>query len=235
MIAPSPTPSGTRRRSLRCWSWIGGPRPCRVPSPAPSPDATGASRCCFQTARRWETTPPLTPTGWSWPGQRRAFSQATEGGIDVFSPVVVTNDAGETEVVVLRVFVPDPLLTDGVSTAWLVLALVAVVLVVVAVLATDRLARSVTRPSAELAATSRALARGDTHARATVAGPPEIADVAEAINLLADRIDELLAAERDASPTCRTASARRSPRCAWMPRPTAPARWWTTSTASRPR
>ena len=44
---------------------------------------------------------------------------------------------------------------------------------------------------------SRALAGGDPTARATVAGPPEIADVADALNLLADRIDELLAAERE--------------------------------------
>ena len=77
------------------------------------------------------------------------------------------------------------------------LALVAVVLLVVAVLATDRLARSVTRPAADLARTSRALAGGDTRARAEVAGPPEIVDVAEALNLLADRIDELLVAERE--------------------------------------
>lgn len=122
-----------------------------------------------------------------------AFSQSVRGGIDVVSPVVL----GDDSVVVLRVFVPEALATDGVRTAWVVLALVAVVLVAAAVIATDRLARSVTRPSAELAATSRALAGGATHARATVAGPPEIQDVAEAINLLADRIDELLAAERE--------------------------------------
>ena len=125
--------------------------------------------------------------------ERLAFSQSVAGGIDVVSPVVL----GDGSVVVLRVFVPVSLATDGVTTAWLVLAVVAVVLVGAAVVATDRLARSVTRPSAALAATSRALAGGDTHARATVAGPPEIQDVAEAINLLADRIDELLAAERE--------------------------------------
>jgi signal transduction histidine kinase len=124
--------------------------------------------------------------------QGLAFSQSVDGGIDVVLPVVL--DDG---MVVMRVFVPDSLATDGVTTAWVVLGLVAVALVGVAVIATDRLARSVTRPSAELAATSRALAGGDTGARATVAGPPEIQDVAEAINLLADRIDELLAAERE--------------------------------------
>jgi signal transduction histidine kinase len=126
--------------------------------------------------------------------EKLAFSRSSDGGIEVFSPVVLGGDGG---VVVLKVFVPDELLTDGVATAWLVLALVAIVLVAVAVVATDRLARSVTRPAAELAATSRALAGGDTRARASVDGPPEIQDVAEAINLLADRIDELLSIERE--------------------------------------
>jgi signal transduction histidine kinase len=123
-----------------------------------------------------------------------SFSQESAGGIEVFSPVALGQ---ENEVVVLRVFVPTSLVTEGVATAWLVLGLVAVALVSVAVVATDRLARSVTRPAAALAVTSRALAHGDTSARATVDGPPEIQDVAEAINLLADRIDELLAAERE--------------------------------------
>ena len=46
--------------------------------------------------------------------------------------------------------------------------------------------------------TSRALAGGRRATpEPTSAGPPEIADVAEALNLLADRIDELRAAERE--------------------------------------
>ena len=90
--------------------------------------------------------------------QQLAFSESVEGGIDVYSPVVL----GTGDVVVLRVHVPDSLATEGVVTSWLVLALVAAVLLVVAVVATDRLARSVTRPAADLARTSRALAGGDT-------------------------------------------------------------------------
>jgi signal transduction histidine kinase len=124
---------------------------------------------------------------------RLAFSQSADGDLHVYGPVVL----GSEEVVVLRVRVPEAVAREGVVTAWLVLALVAVVLVIVAVLATDRLARSVTRPAADLATTSRTLAAGDTGARAAVAGPPEIADVAEALNLLAERIEELLAAERE--------------------------------------
>lgn len=122
-----------------------------------------------------------------------AFSRSTSSGVDVFLPVLV----GEDDVVVLRVRIPEEQLTDGVVTAWIVLAVVAVGLLVLSVVATDQLARSVTRPAADLARTSRALAGGDAAARAKAGGPPEIQDVADALNLLADRIDELLTAERE--------------------------------------
>jgi signal transduction histidine kinase len=122
-----------------------------------------------------------------------AFSRSTSDGVDVFLPVLV----GDADAVVLRVRIPEARLTEGVARAWTVLAVVAVGLLVLSVVATDQLARSVTRPAADLARTSRALAGGDASARAKAGGPPEIADVADALNLLADRIDELLAAERE--------------------------------------
>ncbi len=124
---------------------------------------------------------------------QNAFSQTTDDGVDVFTPVVVGSD----DVFVLRARVPSADLTDGVASAWAVLAGVALALIVVSVGLTDRLARSVTRPAADLARTSRDLAGGNSAARAVVAGPPEIAAVADALNLLADRIDELLTAERE--------------------------------------
>lgn len=122
-----------------------------------------------------------------------AFSRRTDAGVEVFLPVVVDRDGP----VVLRVRVPQSALTDGVAASWTVLAILALGLLAVSVVATDRLARSVTRPAAELAATSRRLAAGEATARASGSGPPEIAAVAESLNLLADRIDELLAAERE--------------------------------------
>ncbi|MEQ1788382.1 MAG: HAMP domain-containing sensor histidine kinase, partial [Acidimicrobiales bacterium] len=124
-----------------------------------------------------------------------AFSRATDEGVDVYLPVVVGGTGSEA--VVLRVRIPEAQLTEGVRTAWAALSVVALVLLVLSVGATDQLARSVTRPAADLARTSRALAGGDRTARAKAGGPPEIEDVADALNLLADRIDELLAAERE--------------------------------------
>lgn len=111
----------------------------------------------------------------------------------MYAPVVLTGDA----VAVLRVRVPDSLLREGVITSWTILALLAGALVTLAVAVTDRLGRSITRPATDLAATSRSLASGDLGARAEVAGPPEIAEAGVALNTLADRIDELLAAERE--------------------------------------
>ena len=124
--------------------------------------------------------------------RQQAFSQTTEDGVEVFTPVVVSTGA-----IVLRARVPSADITEGVAKAWAVLAGVALLLIAASVAVTDRLARSVTRPAADLARTSRDLARGDTTRRAVVAGPPEIAAVAESLNLLADRIDELLTAERE--------------------------------------
>jgi len=122
-----------------------------------------------------------------------AFSRAHGGGVDVYTPVVV----GPDETVVLRVHVPTPLLEAGVGTAWAILGALAVGLLVIAVLVSDRLARSITRPAVDLAATGRALAAGDHTARAAAEGPEEIAEAGRALNLLADRIDELLLAERE--------------------------------------
>lgn len=126
--------------------------------------------------------------------QGEAFTVEVPGARDVVTPVFA---AGDTAVVHVRV--PTAVLTAGVWQAWLVLALLAVVLVAAAVLVADRLGRSVVAPADAVADAARRLAQGDRHARAPVAGPPEIADVAAALNGLADRLDDLLAAEREAA------------------------------------
>lgn len=125
--------------------------------------------------------------------QRRAFAREDGGGIELYMPVVT----GGEDVPVVRARVPADLLESGVGTAWLALAGVALVLVAAAVVIADRLARSVTRDASELSATARSLASGDAGARADLGPTPELADAARALNLLADRIDELRAAERE--------------------------------------
>jgi signal transduction histidine kinase len=124
--------------------------------------------------------------------KEEAFNQASGGGLALYTPVITSDGAS-----VVRARVPDELLDQGVRTAWLALAGVAVVLVAAAVVIADRLARSVTRDATELSATARALAAGEVDARADPGPTPELADAARALNLLADRIDELRTAERE--------------------------------------
>lgn len=125
--------------------------------------------------------------------EARAFSQRRDGGLALYTPVVT----GPGTPAVVRAAVPAELLDRGVGTAWLALAGVALVLVVAAAVIADRLARSVTRDATELSGTARALATGRSDARAEPGTTPELADAARALNLLADRIDELRAAERE--------------------------------------
>jgi signal transduction histidine kinase len=100
---------------------------------------------------------------------------------------------------VIEVFVPRSVLRAGVTRTWLVLAGLGLVLLGVALLVADRLARSLTRPISELAATAHRLGAGDLGARVRPGGPAEVRDVGIAVNRLADRIGELLAAEREAA------------------------------------
>jgi signal transduction histidine kinase len=121
------------------------------------------------------------------------FSRETSAGAEIYSPVIT----GDGQTTVVRARVPDALLDEGVRTAWAALAAVGVVLVLAGCALADGLARSVTRDAADLAGTARALAGGTADARARPSAVSEIGDVAAALNALADRIDELRAAERE--------------------------------------
>lgn len=122
-----------------------------------------------------------------------SFSQPRAGGIDLWTPVVL----GGGDVAVIAARVPDDVRRDGVTTSWLALGGVAVALVAGSLVVADRLARSLTRDARELAGTATALAEGRADARAEPSDTPELAAAGHAINLLADRIDELRAAERE--------------------------------------
>jgi signal transduction histidine kinase len=99
---------------------------------------------------------------------------------------------------VIRTVVPRAELHAGVTRAWLVLAGLGLLLIVLGLLVADRLARSLVRPIDDLSAVSHRLARAELGARATVpSGPPELREVAGALNHLAERIQVLLREERE--------------------------------------
>ncbi|MDT5031567.1 MAG: hypothetical protein QOC94_1738, partial [Actinoplanes sp.] len=113
-------------------------------------------------------------------------------GREIVVPVLAGNGTA-----VVRTVVPRAELTRGVTKAWLVLAALGLTLVLLGLVVADRLARSLTAPIAELSAVSHRLARAELDARASPAGPPEIREVAGALNHLAARIQDLLRAERE--------------------------------------
>lgn len=126
---------------------------------------------------------------------RTATTVEVEGGVAVLTPLL--DDSGATTTV--QVVVPDGALRRGVTASWLVLGGLGIVLIVGATLVADRLGRSLVVPAREIAGAARRLAHGERDARAPRSGPPELADAAVALNTLADRIDALLAGEREAA------------------------------------
>ena len=129
--------------------------------------------------------------------EARAFTAFTPGGAEVLVPLLSADVPDSAVDVVVRSFVPEDDLTEGVWVAWGMLAGLGVFLVIVAVVAADRLGRSIVRPVAELSEAALALGGGDLDRRVIPAGPDEIADVGVAFNFLAERLRLLLAEERE--------------------------------------
>lgn len=116
------------------------------------------------------------------------------GGWEIALPVV-----GVPGVAVVDSYVTANELTSGVAMAWLLLGGLALVLIGVAVWVADRLGRSMTAPIEDLAETAHRLAEGDLAARVAPGEPDEIRETGEAFNYLAERLDHLLAEERESA------------------------------------
>lgn len=123
----------------------------------------------------------------------RSLTVAVAGG----RAVLVAAQGGPGGTVVIRAFVSTGQLWAGVWQTWLILALLAVSLLGLSLLVATWMARSVTAPIDGLVGTAHRLAEGDLAARITPAGPAEVRAVASGLNVLADRIGELLTAERE--------------------------------------
>ncbi|MEU1617961.1 HAMP domain-containing sensor histidine kinase [Streptomyces sp. NPDC005722] len=123
----------------------------------------------------------------------RAATVPVAGGYALLQPTAV----GSGSVAVVEVFVPDAEVSRGVTTAWAVLALVGVALVVGAVAVADRLGTRMVRPARRLAEAAHGLGRGDLTVRVPEDGPAELRSAAAAFNAMADQVVQLLANERE--------------------------------------
>jgi signal transduction histidine kinase len=97
----------------------------------------------------------------------------------------------------VRVFVSNSALHAGEGRWWALLIGGSAGLLLLGAVAGELLTRRIVRPLTRTAYTAHQLSVGDTSARAPTAGPREIAEVGTALNRLADRIDELIAEERE--------------------------------------
>jgi signal transduction histidine kinase len=138
---------------------------------------------------------PVVETDLAVARQGRVVDRAAADG----SRIRLTPVVGEQGTSVIQVVVAAAALTAGVGTAWVTLAGVGVALVAIAVVIADRLGRRAVAQASGVATAARRLAAGESTARAPAADIPELEAAAHALNTLADRIDTLLAAEREAA------------------------------------
>ncbi|MFF0431953.1 sensor histidine kinase [Streptomyces sp. NPDC004327] len=127
----------------------------------------------------------------------RALGRATiaevPGGSVLLQPTAVSSG----QVAVVELFVPEGEVSNGVATAWLVLALVGVALIVGSVAVADRLGVRMVQPAQRLARAAHELGEGRLGARVREEGPPELKSAAVAFNSMADQVVQLLANERE--------------------------------------
>jgi len=122
-----------------------------------------------------------------------AFTRETAHGGRTVVPVV-TSDG--TDVVVTDV--TDAQLRRGVAGAWAAIIGLGVLLLALASVVAVQLGRRISTPVTRVAEVADRLREGELGARAPLEGPPETQALAEALNRLAERITELLVAERAA-------------------------------------
>jgi signal transduction histidine kinase len=124
--------------------------------------------------------------------EQGAFTERQDHGLDAVVPVATNRGL---EVVVASVTTAE--LWAGVWGAWATILALGLGLVAVSVAVALWLGRRTSVPVTQVAEVAHRLREGDSTARAVPGGPPETAELGRALNALADRIHELVAAERE--------------------------------------
>ncbi|MFG2295410.1 ATP-binding protein [Streptomyces sp. NPDC048603] len=119
--------------------------------------------------------------------------RAAGGGFALLQPTAI----GTGDIAVVEILVPESEVSNGVTTAWLVLAGVGAALVVGSVAVADRLGARMIGPARRLADAAQELGEGRLGARVPEDGPKELQSAAVAFNSMADQVMELLANERE--------------------------------------
>ncbi|MEV0783390.1 HAMP domain-containing sensor histidine kinase [Streptomyces sp. NPDC050423] len=123
----------------------------------------------------------------------RASITEVSGGSALLQPTAL----GSGGIAVVEVFVPDDEVSNGVATAWLMLAGVGIALIVGSVAVADRLGVRMVEPARRLAGAAQDLGEGRLGTRVPEEGPTELHSAAVAFNSMADQVVQLLANERE--------------------------------------
>ncbi|CAL9464608.1 sensor histidine kinase [Streptomyces sp. enrichment culture] len=123
----------------------------------------------------------------------RASTTEVGGGSTLLQPVALSSG----QIAVVEVYVPESEVTNGVGTAWAVLAAVGAALIVGSVAVADRLGVRMVQPARRLVEGAHELGEGKLGARVPVEGPDELRRAAVAFNSMADQVVQLLANERE--------------------------------------
>ena len=115
------------------------------------------------------------------------------GGAAAIVPVAF----GGGELIVVTAFVDHDTLREGVTSSWLILTALGLIVVIGSVPIADRFAVTIVRPVRDLSDAAHRWAGGDLTARVAPGGPPEVVESGRAFNQLAERLTDLLAAERE--------------------------------------
>ncbi|MFF7449136.1 MULTISPECIES: ATP-binding protein [unclassified Streptomyces] len=123
----------------------------------------------------------------------RASTSEVGGGSTLLQPVALSSG----EIAVVEVYVPESEVSNGVATAWAVLAGVGVALIVGSVAVADRLGVRMVQPAQRLVEGAHELGEGKLGSRVPEEGPTELRLAAVAFNSMADQVVQLLANERE--------------------------------------
>ncbi|WP_406330263.1 sensor histidine kinase [Streptomyces sp. NBC_00203] len=122
----------------------------------------------------------------------RASTAEVPGGSALLQPVALSSG-----IAVVEVYVPESEVSNGVGTAWAVLAAVGVALIIGSVAVADRLGVRMVQPAQRLVEGAHELGEGKLGARVPEEGPTELRLAAVAFNSMADQVVQLLANERE--------------------------------------
>ncbi|MES5823485.1 HAMP domain-containing sensor histidine kinase [Streptomyces sp. RG80] len=123
----------------------------------------------------------------------RASTSEVGGGSTLLQPVALSSG----EIAVVEVYVPESEVSNGVATAWAVLAGVGLALIVGSVAVADRLGVRMVQPAQRLVEGAHELGEGKLGSRVPEEGPTELRLAAVAFNSMADQVVQLLANERE--------------------------------------